>query len=93
MWKYNGNYINDKKEGYGIFQWPNMRRYEGNWKNGKQHGSGNFITEKGQKREGVWENGVRLHWKKSTPEAVYTEEAGVENRVDDADGQEEAIIN
>ena len=33
--KYEGEYINDKKEGHGIFFWPDGRKYEGGWKNGK----------------------------------------------------------
>ena len=34
--KYDGQYVNDKKEGYGEFYWPDGRVYKGNWKNGKQ---------------------------------------------------------
>jgi len=33
--KYNGNYVNDKKEGYGEFYWPDGRIYKGYWKDGK----------------------------------------------------------
>jgi hypothetical protein len=33
--KYDGNYVDDKKDGYGVFTWPDGRRYEGNWSNGK----------------------------------------------------------
>ena len=33
--KYQGEYIDDKKEGHGIFFWPDGRKYEGGWKNGK----------------------------------------------------------
>ena len=32
---YDGQFANDKKEGYGIFDWSDGRRYEGNWMNGK----------------------------------------------------------
>ena len=34
--KYDGEYIDDKKEGYGVFYWPDGRIYKGYWKNGKQ---------------------------------------------------------
>jgi len=27
--KYEGGYVNDKKEGYGVFNWPDGRKYEG----------------------------------------------------------------
>lgn len=33
--KYEGNYVDDKKDGYGVFTWPDGRKYEGNWSNGK----------------------------------------------------------
>ena len=38
--KYEGQYVNEKKEGYGQFSWPDGRCYMGNWKNGKQDGKG-----------------------------------------------------
>ena len=42
MWKdgrrYDGEYVNDKKEGFGTFTWPDGRMYQGEWTNGKQHG-------------------------------------------------------
>ena len=40
-------YVDDKKEGNGIFEWPNGRKYEGKWLEGKQHGEGIFISETG----------------------------------------------
>ena len=33
--KYEGDYMEDKKEGRGTFYWPDGRKYEGDWKNGK----------------------------------------------------------
>ena len=33
--KYEGEYVEDKKEGHGIFTWPDQRRYDGQWKDGK----------------------------------------------------------
>ena len=32
---YDGEYYDDKKQGYGVFTWPDGRRYEGYWLNGK----------------------------------------------------------
>lgn len=34
--KYVGSYIEDKKQGYGEFEWPDNRKYKGQWYNGKQ---------------------------------------------------------
>jgi hypothetical protein len=28
-------YLDDKKDGYGEFLWPDGRKYKGHWKNGK----------------------------------------------------------
>lgn len=32
---YEGEYVDDKKEGQGIFTWPDGRKYDGAWVNGK----------------------------------------------------------
>ena len=34
--KYIGHYVEDKKHGYGEFEWPDGRKYKGQWLNGKQ---------------------------------------------------------
>lgn len=33
--KYEGQFINDKREGRGIFKWKDGRVYDGEWKDGK----------------------------------------------------------
>jgi hypothetical protein len=32
---YDGSYLDDKKDGFGIFIWENGKKYEGEWQNGK----------------------------------------------------------
>ena len=32
---YDGQFVNDKKEGYGIYKWTDGRAYHGWWKSGK----------------------------------------------------------
>jgi len=32
---YDGNYVDDKKDGYGVYTYPDGRSYKGQWKNGK----------------------------------------------------------
>ena len=33
--KYEGDYVNDKKEGLGTYTWADGRKYQGLWLNGK----------------------------------------------------------
>ncbi|KAF4741144.1 hypothetical protein FOZ62_006983, partial [Perkinsus olseni] len=60
--RYEGQYVNDQKDGHGVFTWPDGRRYEGGWKAGKQNGRGIYRTAKGEVREGEWEDGHRVRW-------------------------------
>jgi hypothetical protein len=53
--------VNDKKEGYGEFSWPDGKIYKGQWRDGKQHGEG-VLKHKGVERKGLWDNGKRLRW-------------------------------
>ena len=58
-----GDYLFDKKEGFGIYKWTDGRMYEGWWVKGKQHGPGTYHdTAKNSVRKGLWENGKRLKW-------------------------------
>ena len=60
--KYEGQFVDDRKEGHGVFTWSDGRTYEGSWKDGKQHGEGVYKSTKGNPRKGVWENGKRTQW-------------------------------
>ena len=53
---YEGEYFEDKKEGYGVYIWPGDKRYEGNWKDGLRHGEGTLIN-KGKSSKHFWVNG------------------------------------
>ena len=62
---YEGQFVNDKKDGFGIYCWTDGRKYEGCWKKGKQHGLGSFTVIKNnvsKSRYGIWENGKRVRW-------------------------------
>lgn len=39
---YEGDWVNNKKEGYGIFCWENEDKYEGDWHSDKKTGRGKF---------------------------------------------------
>ena len=66
--RYDGHFVNDKKEGFGIYKWLDGRKYEGWWHKGKQHGLGKYFGsyKENSKRQsmkyGFWENGKRLKW-------------------------------
>ena len=61
--KYQGEYVNDKKEGFGTFEWADGRKFKGYWKNGKQNGEGEFYNpETRETKKGIWENGKRIKW-------------------------------
>lgn len=67
---YQGQYLNDKKHGYGVFNWyirinkivrQNNRMYRGQWKNGKQDGEGEFYTIKDKEwKKGIWVDGKMI---------------------------------
>ncbi len=54
--------IDDKKEGHGIFYWPDGRRYDGQWSDGKQHGVGIYTAASGKSKNGTWQEGTRINW-------------------------------
>ena len=58
--EYVGEYVNDVKQGYGIYKNEGIV-YEGNWVNGFKHGKGRQTDGKIQ-REGEWENNKRIRW-------------------------------
>ena len=60
--KYEGNYVDDKKEGNGRFTWPDGRVYEGLWKDGRKHGLGTYTYADGRTRKGEWIDGKRSKW-------------------------------
>lgn len=59
--KYFGYYVNDKKEGFGMFMWsdhPKLKAYIGFWKDGKQHGVG-IMVSKNTIKYTLWKNGEK----------------------------------
>ena len=59
---YEGEYLNDKKHGFGVYTWADGRQYHGMWKDGKQHGEGKYILPSGVQRRGEWKDGHRERW-------------------------------
>ncbi|OII71557.1 hypothetical protein cand_032700 [Cryptosporidium andersoni] len=53
---YEGEWLGDRKHGYGIQKWPDGAIFEGNFFNGMANGYGVFIHTDGDKYEGEWQN-------------------------------------
>lgn len=59
---YIGNYIEEKKDGFGIYYWFNpLKVYVGMWENGKQQGLGKVMTEKYSKFA-MWSGGKKTEF-------------------------------
>ena len=56
--KYEGDWINNKREGKGTMNWNNGDKYEGDWKNDKQEGKGIMYYSNGEKYDGEWKNNI-----------------------------------
>ena len=58
MEKYNGEYFEGKKHGYGVFTSENGARYEGMWINGHQEGQGTLLHANSTLiKSGIWGQG------------------------------------
>lgn len=60
--RYEGNYVQEKKEGYGEFSWPDGKLYKGQWKDGLQHGTGILREANMTERAGIWNMGNFTGW-------------------------------
>lgn len=43
-----------KRDGHGIYTWPDGTRYEGEWRNDKKEGRGTYTWSDGTRYEGEW---------------------------------------
>jgi len=56
---YEGQYANDKKEGFGIFKWASGNKYIGHYKNDKREGIGQMMWTDGSIYIGEWKEGIQ----------------------------------
>ena len=54
--KHQGQFINNEKQGFGIFFWNDGDRYEGQFFKDKRDGLGTMIYKDGRTKEGIWRN-------------------------------------
>ena len=67
--RYEGQFVDDFKQGEGTMYWPDGQVYKGNWLMNKQHGRGKLtMADEGRILYGEWHNG-QLLW--------YLDESGV----------------
>ncbi len=59
---YLGEYMDDKKHGFGKYKWQDDRKYIGYWDMGKQNGYGKYIMKNGSTQYGIWSKGKRIMW-------------------------------
>ena len=57
--KYDGEWVDDVKEGYGVLTYVNGERYEGYWRNDKAHGKGTLTYSQGDRYIGDWAAGKK----------------------------------
>jgi serine/threonine-protein kinase len=55
--RYEGEVVNNLKQGKGTYYWKNAGRYTGDWKNDVIEGNGIYYSETGDKYDGEWVNG------------------------------------
>ena len=56
--KYEGEYLNGKREGKGIYKYNNGDKYEGEYKNDLKDGNGKYIYKNGDIYTGEYKNGL-----------------------------------
>lgn len=55
--KYEGSFVKDKKEGFGILSYPLGFRYEGMFQNNERNGQGKALYPSGEYDEGIYKDG------------------------------------
>jgi len=56
---YDGNWLNDKRNGQGTFKWASGNTYKGNYKDDMRDGKGLFIWVNEEKYDGDWKEDAR----------------------------------
>jgi len=75
---YDGEYINNEKQGYGIYSWKNGSKYEGNFQKDKRFGKGKMSVANGFHFECEWKNDQPLNLEEAThPQVKQSIQEGV----------------
>lgn len=57
---YKGSYEDNKKNGYGVYQWANETIYDGNFKNDLRHDEGMMVFPNGKVAKFMWKEGEKV---------------------------------
>ena len=58
---YDGEWVENRKEGWGLRQYSSGNMYEGQWKNNMRHGEGQMRwLDRDQIYYGDWDNGIQV---------------------------------
>lgn len=56
---YNGDWQENKRHGYGVYNWKDGVRYEGEFRQDKREGKGSYYWPSGERYVGLWKNNQR----------------------------------
>ncbi|WP_166333201.1 MORN repeat-containing protein [Sphingobacterium chungjuense] len=56
---YNGDWQQNKRHGYGVYNWKDGVRYEGEFRQDKREGKGSYYWPSGERYVGLWKNNQR----------------------------------
>ncbi|MFD2742284.1 MULTISPECIES: PLD nuclease N-terminal domain-containing protein [Sphingobacterium] len=56
---YNGDWKENKRDGYGVYNWKDGVRYEGEFRQDKREGKGSYYWPSGERYVGQWKNNQR----------------------------------
>ena len=58
--KYEGEFLNNLRHGFGVISYIKVREFSGEWLLGEKHGVGTLFISEGVSRQQVWENGTLI---------------------------------
>ena len=70
---YYGHYLNNKKDGLGIFYWGLNKKWVGYWKDGLRDGAGILFHPENNPERGFWDRGKRIEMLEQENDDIFKE--------------------
>lgn len=70
---YYGHYLNNKKNGLGIFYWGLNKKWVGYWKDGLRDGPGVLFLPENNPERGIWDRGKQIEMPEQENEDIFKE--------------------